>query len=71
MQKETKGTILALMAAVVSGVAIPLNKLFVLNPDPTVFTAVRAIIIGLMFLVISLYYSSQDIKSSRRSRGTT
>ena len=57
MQKETKGTILALIAAVVSGVSIPLNKLFVVNLDPSVFTAVRAIIIGLVFLVIALYQS--------------
>lgn len=43
------------MAAVISGLAIPVNKLFVVDLDPTVFTAVRAIIIGVIFLLISLF----------------
>lgn len=57
MRKETKGTVLALLAAVVSGIAIPANKLFIVNLDPTVFTAVRAVIIGVIFLLVSLYQS--------------
>lgn len=57
MQKETKGTALALIAAIVSGISIPLNKLFIVNLDPSVFTAVRAIIIGIVFLIIALYQS--------------
>lgn len=54
MKREMFGTTLALMTAVVSGVAIPLNKLFVVDIDPTVFTAMRAILIGVIFLLISL-----------------
>ena len=53
MNNETKGTILAVLTAVVSGIAIPVNKLIVINMDPTVFTATRAFIIGLIFLGIS------------------
>jgi drug/metabolite transporter (DMT)-like permease len=54
MNKELFGIILALLAAIVSGIAIPLNKLFVVDMDPVVFTAVRAVIIGVIFLGISL-----------------
>jgi|SRR3989338_2233523 len=54
MNKEITGTLLAIIAAVVSGVSIPANKVFVVNIDPIVFTAVRAIIIGIVFLVLSL-----------------
>jgi drug/metabolite transporter (DMT)-like permease len=62
MNKETKGIVLALLAAVVSGIAIPVNKLFIVTLDPTVFTAVRAVIIGIAFLAISTFQS----KSSKR-----
>ncbi len=54
MNKERIGTLLALATAVVSGVSIPVNKIFVAGIDPTVFTAVRAVIIGIIFLFISL-----------------
>jgi drug/metabolite transporter (DMT)-like permease len=53
MKDETKGTILAFLTALVSGFAIPINKLFVVNMDPTVFTAVRGLIVGLVFLFLS------------------
>lgn len=56
MQKETAGTILALLTAVVSGFAIPINKMFVVDLDPLVFTAVRALIIGLVFLTLSGFH---------------
>ncbi|UCC91203.1 MAG: DMT family transporter, partial [Candidatus Aenigmatarchaeota archaeon] len=52
--KELLGTILALLTAIISGFAIPMNKIFVVDLDPTVFTAVRAIIIGVIFLLLSL-----------------
>ena len=52
--RETLGTALALLTALVSGLAIPVNKIFVVNLDPIVFTAVRAIIIGLVFFVLSI-----------------
>jgi drug/metabolite transporter (DMT)-like permease len=51
--KELFGTILAVFAAVISGIAIPMNKVFVVDIDPAVFTAVRAVIIGLVFLLVS------------------
>lgn len=55
MNKETLGTFLALLTAVVSGIAIPANKIFVIGIDPAVFTAVRAIMIGIIFLLLSLW----------------
>lgn len=51
--KELFGTILAICAAVISGFSIPLNKIFVVSIDPTVFTAIRAVLVGLVFLLIS------------------
>ncbi len=57
MNKEIAGTILALLTALVSGIAIPVNKIFVVGIDPTVFTAVRAIIVGVIFLALSLAMS--------------
>ncbi|MBD3155255.1 MAG: EamA family transporter [Candidatus Aenigmarchaeota archaeon] len=53
MNKEIKGTLLAIFTAIISGFAIPVNKLIVINMDPTVFTAVRSLILGLVFLGIS------------------
>jgi drug/metabolite transporter (DMT)-like permease len=53
MKKEALGTFLAIMTAVVSGFAIPVNKVFVSELDPVVFTAVRAILIGLIFFVLA------------------
>ena len=62
MKKETKGTLLALLTALVSGIAIPLNKLFIVSIDPTVFAAVRAIIIGAIFFFIASYQSRFNYK---------
>lgn len=62
MQKETKGILLAIAAAIISGISIPLNKLFIVNLDPTVFTAVRAIIIGVIFFAIAFYQSHTSKK---------
>lgn len=65
--KELIGTILALLTAIISGVAIPLNKIFVVDLDPTVFTAVRALIIGTVFLLLSLAtdnFSKKDLKTN-------
>ncbi|MGD0728767.1 MAG: DMT family transporter [Candidatus Micrarchaeaceae archaeon] len=66
MEKETKGIILALLAAIVSGISIPLNKLFIVNLDPSVFTAVRALIIGSVFLMIALYVSKTNRKPFKK-----
>lgn len=67
MNKETLGTILAVLAALISGIAIPANKLFVVNLDPTVFTAVRALIIGLIFLAIS-FYTEKSLPRPKKKR---
>jgi len=53
VDNETKGTILAFATALISGIAIPINKLLVINMDPTIFTATRALIIGLVFLFLA------------------
>lgn len=53
MRKETLGTILALLAALISGLAIPINKIFVVGLDPTVFTAVRGLFIGIIFYILA------------------
>lgn len=55
MKKELLGTILAILTAVVSGFAIPVNKIFVSGLDPIVFTAIRAIFIGAIFFVLAGY----------------
>lgn len=54
MNKEILGTLLALLTAIISGLSIPVNKIFVVDLDPTVFTAIRAVIIGVIFLFLSL-----------------
>lgn len=62
MKKESFGILLALVAAVISGFAIPANKLFVVSMDPAVFTALRALIIGLVFLLLAGFQSGFDFK---------
>ncbi|MFH1521856.1 MAG: DMT family transporter [archaeon] len=57
---EFKGTILILLTAVISGFAIIVNKFFVAEIDPLVFTALRALFIGLIFLAISIYFSKDN-----------
>jgi len=66
MDKEKLGTMLALLAAVISGFAIPVNKIFVVDLDPTVFTAVRAIIIGVVFLVLSVLNSRFSLRNMKQ-----
>jgi len=53
MKKESLGTVLAFITAIISGFAIPVNKIFVVDIDPIVFTAVRAIIIGVIFFFLA------------------
>jgi len=53
MKKEGLGTVLAFITAIISGFAIPVNKMFVVDIDPIVFTAVRAIIIGVIFFFLA------------------
>ena len=66
MRKETRGIILAILAAVISGVSIPLNKLFLVKLDPFVFTAIRAVAIGIVFLVICLWQSRGKITKFKK-----
>lgn len=66
MNKEHFGTLLALTTAIISGFAIPINKIFVTGLEPTVFTAVRALIIGLVFLILSLLRKDISVKKFRK-----
>jgi len=54
---EIRGTLLILLTAIISGIAIVANKFFVVKIDPLLFTATRALLIGIIFFVISLYIS--------------
>lgn len=66
MNKETLGTLLALMTAVVSGFAIPINKVFVVGLDPAVFTAVRALFIGIVFFILASYQTKFDYSKFKK-----
>jgi drug/metabolite transporter (DMT)-like permease len=66
MNKETLGTLLAILTAIISGVAIPINKIFVVDLDPTVFTAVRSLVIGAIFLVIASFQSKFNYKKFKK-----
>jgi len=66
MNKEILGTLLALLTAIVSGISIPLNKIFIVNLDPLVFTALRGLIIGFVFLVLSLVQKKRAKKPFKK-----
>ncbi|MDE1865047.1 MAG: DMT family transporter [Candidatus Micrarchaeota archaeon] len=66
MRKEQKGIILAILAAVFSGVAIPANKFFIVSLSPAVFTAVRALIIGVVFFAIASYQARRGHRSFKK-----
>jgi drug/metabolite transporter (DMT)-like permease len=59
MKKEVFGTLLVILTALISGVAIVVNKFFIVKIDPLIFTAVRALFIGVIFLFISLYFNKK------------
>ncbi len=65
MNKETLGTILAVITAIFSGIAIPANKVFIVNIDPLVFTAVRSIIIGIAFLCLAVWLNKKTEKKTK------
>lgn len=65
MDKGTAGIILAIITAIISGISIPLNKIFVVDIDASVFTAVRAIIIGVVFLFVSIWSYSRQRKKAK------
>ncbi len=53
MNKESLGTTLALLTAIISGFAIPINKIFVSELDPVIFTAIRALVVGIIFFFLA------------------
>ena len=60
--KENWGTLLVFLTAIISGVTIVVNKFFVVNIDPLIFTATRALLIGIVFFLISLFVSKAGDK---------
>ena len=66
MDKEKKGTILAIITACISGIAIPVNKMFVVGLDPTIFTAVRALFIGIGFFILASYQNKFDYEKFKK-----
>lgn len=63
MKKEMLGTTLAILTAVVSGFAIPVNKIFVSGLDPVVFTAIRAVLIGAIFFFLAGYRNNFEFRN--------
>lgn len=61
LNSEKIGTTLAFLTAIISGFAIFANKIFIVNLDPTVFTALRSFIIGLIFFVLAIAKSNFKI----------
>jgi len=66
VSKETKGTLLVLLTAFESGLAIIVNRFFVIKIDPLLFTAIRALFIGLTFFLISLVTSKFRLRNFKR-----
>jgi len=56
--KEVKGTVLVFLTAIISGFSIFANKIFVATIDPLIFTALRALFIGVIFFFLSAIYAS-------------
>ncbi len=52
---EVFGTFLVILTAIFSGFNIVANKFFVESIDPLIFTATRALLIGIIFFFISLF----------------
>lgn len=66
--KEKLGTVLVFLTAIISGFSIFINKIFVVNLDSVVFTALRGIIIGIIFLILSFIFGSWKSKESKKFR---
>ncbi len=66
MNKEKYGTFFAIIAAIISGFSIPLNKMFIVNLDPSVFTALRSLLIGIVFFLIASYKSKFNFKKFKK-----
>jgi len=65
-KEELLGTLLAVMTAIVSGVAIIVNKFFIVKMDPVLFTTIRAFFIGIGFFVISLFQNKFRMKNLKK-----
>ncbi|MBR9706396.1 EamA family transporter [Candidatus Pacearchaeota archaeon] len=68
--REIRGTLLILLTAFISGMNIVINKFFVVKIDPLVFTASRALLIGIVFFLISLYVSKSTKKHFKKTSWT-
>lgn len=66
MKKEFLGTLTALLTAFISGFAIIVNKVFIIDLDPVVFTSVRALIIGAVFFIIASFDCKFDYKKFKK-----
>ncbi|MFH1978336.1 MAG: DMT family transporter [Candidatus Aenigmatarchaeota archaeon] len=66
MKKEIVGTLLALLTAIISGFAIFANKIFIVGLDTTIFTAVRAIIIGVVFFILASIHTKFDYSKFKK-----
>jgi drug/metabolite transporter (DMT)-like permease len=66
MNKEKYGTFFAIVAAIISGFSIPLNKMFIVNLDPSVFTALRSLLIGIVFFLIASYSAKFNFKKFKK-----
>src|SRR5689334_11789261 len=67
MSEETLGTFLVMLTALFSGFNIVANKYFLAKVDPLVLTAVRALLIGVLFLFLSLYVARNDNGQFKRT----
>ena len=66
MNKEFTGTLLAILTAVITGFAIITNKIFIVNLDPVIFTSIRALLIGIIFFIISSFQCKFDYKKFKK-----
>ncbi len=66
MKSEFIGTLLAIFTSVISGFAIIANKIFIVNLDPTIFTSIRALFIGIIFFIISSFQCKFDYKKFKK-----
>jgi len=66
MKSEIIGTLLAIFTAIISGFAIIANKIFIVNLDPIIFTSIRALLIGIIFFIISSFQCKFDYKKFKK-----
>lgn len=64
---EFKGTFLVFITALISGISIVANKAFVEKMDPLIFTATRALLIGIAFFIISFYIAKKQKTKFKQS----